>query len=297
MTQNYLKNLEEESISIIRKTYSESNNPVILYSIGKDSSVLLHLFRKAFYPHDIPVPLLHVDTTWKFKEMIKFRDKISKKYNLKIYIEKNQNAISKNINPFQHKNYTDIMKTETLKTALSKHGFDFIYGGARRDEEASRSKERVLSVRDENHKWNPKYQRVEPWHIFNTNLDIGQSFRIFPLSNWTELDIWRYIQNEKIEVVPLYFAKPRKVVIRNKNIFLLDDNRFQINKDDLVKTLNVRFRTLGCYPLTLGVKSNADTIQKILNEIKKEKRSERAGRLIDKDKIGSMELKKKDGYF
>ena len=297
MTQNYLKNLEEESISIIRKTYSESNNPVILYSIGKDSSVLLHLFRKAFYPHDIPVPLLHVDTTWKFKEMIKFRDKISKKFNLKIYIEKNQNAISKNINPFQHKNYTDIMKTETLKTALNKHGFDFIYGGARRDEEASRSKERVLSVRDENHKWNPKYQRVEPWHIFNTNLDIGQSFRIFPLSNWTELDIWKYIQIEKIDVVPLYFAKPRKVVIRDKNIFLLDDNRFEINKDDLVKTLNVRFRTLGCYPLTLGVKSNADTIQKILNEIKKEKRSERAGRLIDKDKIGSMELKKKDGYF
>ena len=292
-----LSNLEEESISIIRETYSESERPVVLYSIGKDSSVLLHLFRKAFYPNKIPVPFLHVDTTWKFKEMIKFRDKKAEEMNLRLIVHKNKDAIKKNINPFNNSNYTDIMKTNALKEILSEKKFDFIYGGARRDEEASRSKERVLSVRDSNHNWNPKNQRVEPWLFFNTNLDSGESFRIFPLSNWTEVDIWEYIKKEKIDIVPLYFAKIRKVIIRNDDIYLYDDDRFPLLEDDKVKNLKVRFRTLGCYPLSLAVKSNADTIQKIINEIKKEKTSERSGRLIDQDQLGSMEKKKKQGYF
>lgn len=292
-----LRNLEEESISIIRDTYSESENPVVLYSIGKDSSVMLHLFRKAFYPNKIPIPFLHVDTTWKFKEMIKFRDKKASELDLKLIVHKNKDGIKKNINPFDHENYTDIMKTNALKQILSEKKFDFVYGGARRDEEASRSKERVLSVRDINHNWDPKNQRVEPWLFFNTNLNNGESFRVFPLSNWTEVDIWEYIKKEKIDIVDLYLAKTRKVIKRNSDIYLYDDNRFPLHEDDEVLKLKVRFRTLGCYPLSLAVRSNADTVQKIINEIKNDETSERSGRLIDQDQLGSMEKKKKQGYF
>jgi sulfate adenylyltransferase subunit 2 len=227
--------LENESISIIRDTYSSSENPVLLYSVGKDSSVLTHLFKKAFYPLKVPVKLLHVDTTWKFKEMIKFRDDYALKNNLDLIVYKNQDAIKKDINPFNNKNYTDIMKTETLKKALDEYGFDMIYGGARRDEEASRSKERVLSVRDKYHSWDPRNQRVEPWLIFNTEKIIDQTFRVFPISNWTELNVWEYIKQESIEIVPLYFAKNREVIVRDDEIYLYDDKRFHLKNTDEIK--------------------------------------------------------------
>ena len=289
--------LENESISIIRDTYSSSENPVLLYSVGKDSSVLTHLFKKAFYPLKVPVKLLHVDTTWKFKEMIKFRDDYALKNNLDLIVYKNQDAIKKDINPFNNKNYTDIMKTETLKKALDEYGFDMIYGGARRDEEASRSKERVLSVRDKYHSWDPRNQRVEPWLIFNTEKIIDQTFRVFPLSNWTELNIWEYIKQESIDIVPLYFAKNREVIVRDDEIYLYDDKRFQIKNTDEIKSLKVRFRTLGCYPLTAGIESDSDNLDKIIQELNETSYSERSGRAIDKDRIGSMEIKKKEGYF
>lgn len=289
--------LENESISIIRDTYSSSENPVLLYSVGKDSSVLTHLFKKAFYPLKVPVKLLHVDTTWKFKEMIKFRDDYALKNNLDLIVYKNQDAIKKDINPFNNKNYTDIMKTETLKKALDEYGFDMIYGGARRDEEASRSKERVLSVRDKYHSWDPRNQRVEPWLIFNTEKIIDQTFRVFPISNWTELNVWEYIKQESIDIVPLYFAKNREVIVRDDEIYLYDDKRFEIKNTDEIKNLQVRFRTLGCYPLTAGIESDSDNLDKIIQELKETSYSERSGRAIDKDRIGSMEIKKKEGYF
>jgi len=289
--------LENESISIIRDTYSSSENPVLLYSVGKDSSVLTHLFKKAFYPLKVPVKLLHVDTTWKFKEMIKFRDDYALKNNLDLIVYKNQDAIKKDINPFNSKNYTDIMKTETLKKALDEYGFDMIYGGARRDEEASRSKERVLSVRDKYHSWDPRNQRIEPWLIFNTEKIIDQTFRVFPISNWTELNVWEYIKQESIEIVPLYFAKNREVIVRDDEIYLYDDKRFHLKNTDEIKKLKVRFRTLGCYPLTAGIESDSDNLDKIIQELNETSYSERSGRAIDKDRIGSMEIKKKEGYF
>ena len=297
MNNKNLDALENESISIIRDTYSSSENPVLLYSVGKDSSVLTHLFKKAFYPLNVPVKLLHVDTTWKFKEMIKFRDDYASKNNLDLIVYKNQEAIKNNITPFNNKNYTDIMKTETLKKALDEHGFDMIYGGARRDEEASRSKERVLSVRDKYHSWDPRNQRVEPWLIFNTEKIIDQTFRIFPISNWTELNVWEYIKQEDIDIVPLYFAKNREVIIRDDEIYLYDDKRFEIKNTDIIKKLKVRFRTLGCYPLTAGIESDSDNLDKIIQELKDTSYSERSGRAIDKDRLGSMEIKKKEGYF
>ncbi len=295
--QNYLKELEDESISIIRDTFTHSSNPLILYSIGKDSSVLLHLFMKAFFPIKLPVKLLHVDTGWKFKSMIKFRDDTVSKHNLDLSVYKNKEGEKEGINPFNNNDYTDIMKTKALKDALNLGKYDFIYGGARRDEEQSRSKEKILSHRNEFHVWEPKKQRIEPWNLFNTLKSVNESFRVFPISNWTEINIWEYIKNQNIEVVPLYFAKKRKVVLRENQYFLLDDDRFQLKKSDEVVVENVRFRTLGCYPLSAGVKSSADTISKLINELKKSSFSERSGRLIDHDKEGSMEIKKKEGYF
>ncbi len=297
MSRKHLKYLEEESIEIIRNTFSSSSNPVILYSIGKDSSVLLHLFQKAFFPLKMPVPLLHIDTGWKFQSMIKFRDKIVKKHDLKLIVYKNKKGIKDGVNPFDHDDYTTIMKTDALKEVLSQNKYDFIYGGARRDEEKSRSKEKVLSHRNKFHVWDPKDQRIEPWHIFNTYKQNDESFRIFPLSNWTELNIWEYINYESIEIVPLYFSESRTVVKRENNYFLVDDNRFKFKKDELAIKKNVRFRTLGCYPLTAGIESSAKTINQIINELKKTSFTERSGRLIDLDKEGSMELKKREGYF
>mgnify|MGYP001326067507 FL=1 len=295
--KDHLVELEEEAISVIRDTYSNSENPVVLYSIGKDSSVLLELFKKSFYPSKIPVPFLHIDTGWKFKEMIKFRDNSFKQNNLKGSVYSNLEGFRSGINPFDHSNYTDVMKTQALKDALKVGGYDFIYGGARRDEEASRSKEKIVSHRSINNRWDPKSQSIEPWLLFNTHKETGESFRVFPISNWTELNIWEYIYREEINIVPLYFAKKRKVVVSNNQIFLLDDKRFKFRETDEIKYLNVRFRTLGCYPLTAGIESNAKNIKEIIKEIKKSDFSERSGRLIDYDKLGSMELKKRQGYF
>ena len=295
--KKHLINLEEEAISIIRDTYANSENPVVLYSIGKDSSVMLELFKKSFYPSNIPVPFLHIDTGWKFKEMIRFRDKVYENNSLKGHVYSNEEGMKLGINPFDNSNYTDVMKTQALKAALKNGKYDFVFGGARRDEEASRSKEKVVSHRDKNNRWDPKNQNIEPWHIFNTSKEPGESFRVFPLSNWTELNIWEYISQENIKIVPLYFSKKRKVVITNNQIFLYDDNRFRLKDGDEVKSLNVRFRTLGCYPLTSGIKSNANTVQDIIKEVRKSNYSERSGRLIDYDKLGSMELKKREGYF
>jgi len=292
-----LLNLEDESISIVRDTYRNAENPVVLYSIGKDSSVLLHIFKKAFYPCNIPVKFLHIDTGWKFSEMIIFRDKVKKEYNLNLDVFTNDQGRKNNVTPFNNDKYTDIMKTEALKNALTLGKYDFIYGGARRDEEASRSKEKVLSHRNKFHVWEPRNQRIEPWYLFNTNLIEGESFRVFPLSNWTELNIFEYIKQENIEIVDLYFAKKRKVVKRRNQIFLLDDNRFPIEQTDEIKEMIVRFRTLGCYPLTAGVESNAKNINQIIKELRESQYSERSGRLIDYDKEGSMELKKREGYF
>jgi len=295
--KKHLINLEEEAISIIRDTYANSENPVVLYSIGKDSSVMLQLFKKSFYPSNIPVPFLHIDTGWKFKEMIRFRDKVYENNSLKGHVYSNEEGLKLGINPFDNSNYTDVMKTQALKAALKNGKYDFVFGGARRDEEASRSKEKVVSHRDKNNRWDPKNQNIEPWHIFNTSKEPDESFRVFPLSNWTELNVWEYISQENIKIVPLYFSKKRKVVITDNQIFLYDDNRFRLKEGDEVKSLNVRFRTLGCYPLTAGIESNATTVQEIIKEVRKSNYSERSGRLIDYDKLGSMELKKREGYF
>jgi sulfate adenylyltransferase subunit 2 len=290
-----LKKLESEAISIIRDSFSKSLNPVMMYSIGKDSSVLLHLIRKAFYPSSVPFSLLHIDTKWKFKEMIKFRDYIKNNFKLNIITYTNQSG--RKLNPQIDKNYTDVMKTQALKNALDKYQFDVIYGGARRDEEASRSKERIVSIRDKGHLWNPKNQKPEIWNLYNYEIDKGQTLRVFPLSNWTEFDIWNYIKQEKIEIVSLYFAKKRKCVKRNNVYFAIEDDRYKLAKGEKITFEFIRFRTLGCYPLTAGIKSRANTLPLIINEILKEKNSERSGRLIDLDKLNSMELKKREGYF
>jgi sulfate adenylyltransferase subunit 2 len=290
-----LQKLEFEAISIIRDSYSKSLNPVMMYSIGKDSSVLFHLTRKAFYPSSVPFPLLHIDTKWKFRQMIHFRSYIQKKFkpNLITYTNESGNKL----NPQKDKNYTDVMKTQALKNALDKYGFDIIYGGARRDEEASRSKERIVSVREKGHLWNPKNQKPELWNLFNYEKSEDQTLRVFPLSNWTEFDIWNYIREEKIEIVDLYFAKKRKCIQKGDTYFMIDDDRYKLGKGEKIITESIRFRTLGCYPLTAGIKSYATNLSSVINETLKEKNSERAGRLIDLDKPNSMELKKREGYF
>lgn len=296
---NHLKRLEAESIHIMREVVAEFENPVMLYSIGKDSSVMLHIAMKAFYPGKPPFPILHIDTTWKFKEMIEFRDRRAKELGLELIVYTNEEGVKNNINPFDHgsKKYTDIMKTEALKQALNKYKFDAIFGGARRDEERSRAKERIFSFRDKNHRWDPKNQRPELWNIYNTRINKGESIRVFPLSNWTELDIWLYIYLENIPIVPLYFAKKRPVVERDGQLIMVDDDRMPLFPGEKPKMRMVRFRTLGCYPLTAATLSNAKTLPEIIREMFLTKTSERQGRLIDFDVVGSMEQKKKEGYF
>ena len=295
----HLKALEAESIQIMREVAAEFDNPVMLYSIGKDSSVLLHLARKAFYPGKIPFPLLHVDTNWKFKEMIEFRDNLAKKYDFDLLVHKNPRGLEMNISPFEHGSakHTDIMKTEGLKQALDHYGFDAAFGGARRDEEKSRAKERVYSFRDKKHRWDPKNQRPELWNIYNSKVDRGESIRVFPLSNWTELDIWQYIYQEQIEMVPLYFSAPRPVVERDGSLIMVDDDRMPLKEGEVPEMKSVRFRTLGCYPLTGAIESEAQTLPEIIQEMLLTTTSERQGRVIDNDSAGSMEKKKMEGYF
>jgi sulfate adenylyltransferase subunit 2 len=299
MNFTHLKKLEAESIHIIREVAAEFDNPVMLYSVGKDSAVLLHLARKAFAPGKIPFPLLHVDTTWKFKEMIEFRDRMAKDYGFELLVHKNPEGLAMDINPFVHGSakHTDIMKTQGLKQALDKYGFDAAFGGARRDEEKSRAKERVYSFRDKNHRWDPKSQRPELWNIYNGKVNKGESIRVFPLSNWTELDIWQYIYLESIEIVPLYLSAKRPVVERDGTLIMVDDERMPIEEGEEVQMKNVRFRTLGCYPLTGAVESDAATLPDIIQEMLLTKTSERQGRVIDHDSAGSMEKKKMEGYF
>ncbi|MEX2468697.1 MAG: sulfate adenylyltransferase subunit CysD [Pseudohongiellaceae bacterium] len=295
----HLKQLEAESIHIIREVAAEFERPVMLYSIGKDSSVMLHLALKAFYPGKPPFPLMHVDTTWKFREMIEFRDRLAEKLGLEMIIHINEEGVKAGVGPFSHgsEKHTDIMKTQSLKQALDKYKFDAAFGGARRDEEKSRAKERVFSFRDKNHVWDPKNQRPELWNIFNSKVNKGESIRVFPLSNWTELDIWQYIYLNKIDIVPLYFAKPRPVVNIDGTDIMVDDERMPIGPGQKVETKTVRFRTLGCYPLTGAVESTATTLPEIIQEMLLTTSSERQGRLIDSDKAGSMEDKKRKGYF
>ena len=295
----HLKALEAESIQIMREVAAEFDNPVMLYSIGKDSSVLLHLARKAFYPGKIPFPLLHVDTDWKFKEMIEFRDNLSKKYDFDLLVHKNPEGIAMGMGPFTHGSakHTDVMKTQGLKQALDHYGFDAAFGGARRDEEKSRAKERVYSFRDKKHRWDPKNQRPELWNIYNSKVDRGESIRVFPLSNWTELDIWQYIYQEDIEMVPLYFSAPRPVVERDGSLIMVDDDRMPLEEGEVPQMKNVRFRTLGCYPLTGAIESEAKTLPEIIQEMLLTTTSERQGRVIDNDSAGSMEKKKMEGYF
>ena len=299
MKLSHIDKLESESIHIIREVASEFDNPVMLYSIGKDSSVMLHLAQKAFYPNKIPFKLMHIDTTWKFKEMINFRDEISKKYNLDLLVHINQEGVRNNINPISSgsKIHTDVMKTQSLIQALDKYKFDAAFGGARRDEEKSRAKERIFSFRDKKHRWDPKNQKPELWNLFNTKIDQGESVRVFPLSNWTEIDIWQYIYQENIPLVPLYFSKIRSVIRRNDMMIMVDDDRLKIKENEKIEQKKVRFRTLGCYPLTAAVESDATTVEEIIIELLESKYSERQGRLIDNDQIGSMEKKKQEGYF
>ena len=296
---SHLKRLEAESIHIIREVAAEFANPVMLYSIGKDSSVMLHLAMKAFYPSKPPFPLLHVDTTWKFGEMIKFRDDTVKRLGLKLLVHINQDGVKRGINPFDSgsSRHTQVMKTEALKQALDKYGFDAAFGGARRDEEKSRAKERVFSFRNANHAWDPKNQRPELWRVYNTRINKGESIRVFPLSNWTELDIWQYILAENIPIVPLYFAKKRPVVERDGTMIMVDDDRMKLKPGETVEDRLVRFRTLGCYPLTGAIDSDANTLEGIVTEMFTARTSERQGRLIDSDEKSSMEKKKKEGYF
>ncbi|MDX2347497.1 MAG: sulfate adenylyltransferase subunit CysD [Nitrospirota bacterium] len=298
-TSSHLRQLEAESIYLFREVVAECENPVMLYSIGKDSSVLLHLARKAFFPSKLPFPLLHVDTTWKFSEMIAFRGKIVADYDIELIVYTNQNGLEQGISPLTHGSslYTDVMKTEALKQALEKYGYDAAFGGARRDEEASRAKERMLSFRTSTHRWDPKNQRPELWNIFNTRVRKGESLRAFPLSNWTELDVWEYIQQEEIPVVPLYFAKERPIVERDGMLVMVDDDRLPLRPDEQAVMRSVRFRTLGCYPLTGAIESTASTLPEIIQEMSCSRTSERQGRLIDRDAIGSMEKKKQEGYF
>ena len=302
MTANrltHLQQLEAESIHIIREVAAEFDNPVMLYSIGKDSSVMLHLARKAFYPGRLPFPLLHVDTGWKFREMYEFRDRTAKAYGFDLLVHKNPEGVAMGINPFDHGSarHTDIMKTEGLKQALDKYGFDAAFGGARRDEEGSRAKERVYSFRDRFHRWDPKNQRPELWHNYNARINKGESIRVFPLSNWTELDIWQYILLENIDIVPLYLAAKRPVVERDGMLMMVDDERFPQQPGEKIEEKMVRFRTLGCWPLTGAIESEATTLPEIIEEMLVATTSERQGRLIDRDQVGSMELKKRQGYF
>ncbi|MDP7593018.1 MAG: sulfate adenylyltransferase subunit CysD [Litorilituus sp.] len=299
MNLTHLKKLEAESIHIFREVAAEFDNPVMLYSVGKDSAVLLHLARKAFAPGKIPFPLLHVDTDWKFKEMIAFRDKMASDYGFELLVHKNPEGVAMGIGPFTHGSakHTDVMKTQGLKQALDKYGFDAAFGGARRDEEKSRAKERVYSFRDKNHRWDPKSQRPELWNVYNGKVNKGESIRVFPLSNWTELDIWQYIYLESIPIVPLYLSQKRPVVERDGTLIMVDDDRMPLHEDEEVQMKDVRFRTLGCYPLTGAVESTASSLPEIIQEMLLTKTSERQGRVIDHDSAGSMEKKKMEGYF
>ncbi|MFV8826402.1 sulfate adenylyltransferase subunit CysD [Alkalihalobacterium sp. APHAB7] len=294
----HLDQLEAEAIYIIREVAAECENPVMLYSIGKDSSVMLHLAMKAFYPEKPPFPFMHVNTTWKFKEMIDFRDRKAKELGIEMIEEINHEAVEQGINPFDHGSaYTDIMKTQTLKQGLDKYGFTAAFGGGRRDEEKSRAKERIFSFRNKNHAWDPKNQKPEMWKLYNTRINKGESMRVFPLSNWTEKDIWQYIKRENIEIVPLYFAKERPVVYRDGNIVMVDDDRLKLEPNEVIEMKKVRFRTLGCYPLTGGVESEATTLDEIIEETLGATSSERTSRVIDQEAAGSMERRKREGYF
>ncbi|WP_018277503.1 sulfate adenylyltransferase subunit CysD [Teredinibacter turnerae] len=297
--RSHLKQLEAESIFIIREVAAKFQNPVMLYSVGKDSAVMLHLAMKAFAPGTPPFPLLHVDTTWKFREMIEFRNNMAKQAGMELLVYTNEEGRAANINPFDHGSakYTDIMKTMALKQALDKYGFDAAFGGARRDEEKSRAKERVYSFRDKYHRWDPKNQRPELWNLYNSRVNKGESIRVFPLSNWTELDIWQYIYLEQIPIVPLYLAKPRPVVERDGNLIMVDDDRLPLAEGEVPEEKWVRFRTLGCYPLTGAVESTAQTLPDVIQEMLLTRTSERSGRAIDHDEAGSMEKKKREGYF
>ncbi|MCG5501653.1 sulfate adenylyltransferase subunit CysD [Ectothiorhodospira sp. A-7Y] len=299
MTLTHLQRLEAESIHIMREVAAEADNPVMLYSVGKDSAVMLHLAMKAFHPSVPPFPLLHVDTRWKFREMYAFRDRMVRELGLDLLVHINPDGVEKDINPFTHGSaiHTDIMKTEALKQALNHYGFDVAFGGARRDEEKSRAKERVFSFRTAQHRWDPKNQRPELWKLFNTRKLPGESIRVFPLSNWTELDIWQYIHLENIPIVPLYYAAMRPVVERNGTLIMVDDDRMPLNPGETPMLRSVRFRTLGCYPLTGAVESTADTLPAIIQEMLLTRTSERQGRVIDHDSAASMEKKKQEGYF
>ncbi len=294
-----LRALENESIEILRETAAAFKNPVLLYSIGKDSSVLLHLARKAFYPANIPFPMLHIDTKWKFREMISFRDEMASKYSAKLLVHTNEDGIRDGVSPFTTgtSEYTRIMKTVALRQALDKYGFDAAIGGSRRDEERSRAKERIFSVRESGHRWDPRQQRPELWRTYNPRIRPDQTMRVFPISDWTELDIWNYIMLENIPVNPLYFAKERPIVWRGEQIIMIDDERYPLRDGETPEMRRIRFRTLGCYPLTAGVESSATTLEEVFEEVMEVKLSERATRLIDGDKEDSMEKKKKEGYF
>ena len=296
--KSHLDELEAEAIYIIREVAAECEKPVMLYSIGKDSSVMLHLAIKAFYPEKPPFPFLHVNTTWKFREMIEFRDKVAAKYGIEMLEYINQDGVRQGINPFDHgAAYTDIMKTQALKQALNKYGFTAAFGGGRRDEEKSRAKERIFSFRNSAHAWDPKNQRPEMWKLYNTKINKGESIRVFPISNWTEKDIWQYIKRENIDIVPLYFAAERPVVNRDGNLIMIDDERFPLREGEKPEIKSVRFRTLGCYPLTGGVESKATTLDEIIEETLSAVSSERTSRVIDNEAAGSMERRKREGYF
>ncbi len=296
---SHLRRLEAESIHVIREVAAEFARPVLLYSIGKDSQALLHLARKAFHPAALPFPLLHIDTTWKFREMYAFRDRYVAEHGLRLIVHRNQRALDEGMNPFDHtsQKYTFAMKTQALLQALEQGGFDAAFGGARRDEEKSRAKERVFSFRDKSGQWDPRNQRPELWNLYNGRIDKGESIRVFPLSNWSELDVWQYLQLERIPVVPLYFAAERPVVEREGNLIVVDDGRFRFLPGETPRPRRVRFRTLGCYPLSGAVESDAANVQDILREMVRSRHSERQGRLIDHDEEGSMESKKREGYF
>jgi sulfate adenylyltransferase subunit 2 len=299
MTLTHLQLLEAESIHIMREVVAECDNPVMLYSIGKDSAVMLHLARKAFFPSSPPFPLLHVDTTWKFRAMYELRDRVAAEPGMRLLVHVNQQGLDMGINPFTHGSqiHTDVMKTQGLKQALEKHGFDAAFGGARRDEEKSRAKERIFSFRTAAHRWDPKNQRPELWKLYNARKHKGESLRVFPLSNWTELDVWQYIHLENIAIVPLYFAAQRPVVERNGTLIMVDDERMPLRPNEVPMIKHVRFRTLGCYPLTGAVESRADTLPAIIQEMLLARTSERQGRIIDHDAAASMEKKKQEGYF
>ena len=295
---SHLDQLEAEAIYIIREVAAECEKPVMLYSIGKDSSVMLHLALKAFFPEKPPCPFLHIDTTWKFREMIEFRDRIAKENGIEMLVYTNEEGVKKGINPFDHgSSYTDIMKTQALKQALNKYGFTAAFGGGRRDEEKSRAKERVFSFRNKAQAWDPKNQRPEMWKLYNSQINKGESIRVFPLSNWTEKDIWQYIKRENIDIVPLYFAAERPVVYRDGNIIMVDDDRMRLEPGEKVENKMVRFRTLGCYPITGAIESTADTLDEIIEETLSAVSSERTSRVIDKEAAGSMERRKREGYF